>query len=83
MIRNTSEPYFEHNFNYKKCIEKHKKGLLRRFPQFPDIDIENSWSGFISVSRNGKPVFGNLDEKIFFAGVYNGRSGLSVLFGRL
>ena len=82
MIRNTSEPYFEHNFNYKKCIEKHKKGLLRRFPQFPDIDIENSWSGFISVSRNGKPVFGNLDEKIFFAGAYNGGGlGLSVLFG--
>ena len=62
MIRNTNEPHFEHNFNYKKCIEMHKKGLLKRFPQFPDIDIENSWSGFISVSRNGKPVFGNLDE---------------------
>ena len=25
MIRNTSEPHFEHNFNYKKCIEKHKR----------------------------------------------------------
>ena len=63
-------------------IEKHKQGLKRRFPQFNDIDIENSWSGFISVSRNGKPVFGNLNGKIFYAGVYNGGGlGLSVLFG--
>jgi glycine/D-amino acid oxidase-like deaminating enzyme len=82
MIRNTSEPILKTNFNFKKYIEKHKQGLKRRFPQFTDIDIENSWSGFISISRNGKPVFGNLNGKIFYAGVYNGGGlGLSVLFG--
>jgi glycine/D-amino acid oxidase-like deaminating enzyme len=82
MIRNTSEPLLSSKINLKKCIEKHKEGLLKRFPSFCNIDIANSWSGLISVSRNGKPVFGKLNEKVYYAGVYNGGGlGLSVLFG--
>ena len=82
MIRNTSEPLLNSKINLKKCIEKHKEGLLKRFPSFCNIDIANSWSGLISVSRNGKPVFGKLNEKVYYAGVYNGGGlGLSVLFG--
>ena len=82
MIRNTSEPLLNSKINLKKCIEKHKEGLLKRFPSFCNIDFENSWSGLISVSRNGKPVFGKLNEKVYYAGVYNGGGlGLSVLFG--
>ena len=82
MIRNTSEPLLKSNINFKKCIEKHKEGLLKRFPAFYNINFENSWCGLISVSRNGKPVFGQLKDKVFYAGVYNGGGlGLSVLFG--
>jgi len=82
MIRNTSNPYFKSLYNFDDCIKKHRDGLSKRFPEIKHVDFDNSWSGMISVSRNGNPLFGNIDRKIFYGGVYNGGGlGLSALFG--
>ena len=82
LIRNTSSPFINSNENIHKNKIFHKNGLVKRFPQLKYLDFENSWSGLISVSRNGNPIFGNIRDKIFYAGVFNGGGlGLSVLYG--
>ena len=48
----------------------------------PDNIIQSSWSGIVSRSRNGSPIFEKLDDNIFVAGCYNGSGiGLGTLFG--
>ena len=82
MIRNTSEPFLNSNKSFEHCIKKHRDGFNKRFPNLKNVEFENSWTGNISVSRNGNPVFGNIKGKVFFAGGYNGGGlGLSSLFG--
>lgn len=64
--------------------EKHYEGLKKRFPWLADDAIEYTWSGNICISRNSKPVFANLSDKIFVAGCYNG-AGVSrgTIMGKL
>jgi len=83
MIRNTSEPYFNlKNFNLNKRVLIHRQSILKRFPSLDKISFDNSWTGMISISRNGNPVFGNIKGSIFYGGVFNGGGlGISVLFG--
>ena len=83
LIRNTSDPEFKFlKFNLEKRINIHRSSFLKRFPSLNNVTFENSWTGMISVSRNGNPIFGNIKNKIFFGGTFNGGGlGLSVLFG--
>lgn len=51
--------------------ELHRAGLQKRFPWLADDAIETTWSGQICVSRNSRPVFGELKKKVFASGCYN------------
>ena len=82
LIRNTSSPFKISKKVFGKNKNLHREGLKKRFPMLKNLSFENSWSGMISVSSNGNPLFGNIKEKIFYAGVFNGGGlGLSVLYG--
>ena len=39
---------------------RHKALFDARFPLLPKVDIEHTWSGFVCLSRNGAPGFGQL-----------------------
>ena len=38
------------------------------YPQLQDVPLERTWSGTISVTRNGAPVWGRLAPQIWTAG---------------
>lgn len=42
------------------------------YPQLQDVPLERTWSGTISVTRNGAPVWGRLAPQIWTAGGCNG-----------
>ncbi len=85
LIRNTAEifnPFKMSQTEIKKRSIKQKEGIKKRFPELPDNIIQSSWSGIVSRSRNGSPIFEKLDDNIFVAGCYNGSGiGLGTLFG--
>lgn len=51
---------------------KHQSSLGNRFPMLPDLTLEYTWGGPLCLSRNGEPVFGQLDENVFGAFCLNG-----------
>ena len=51
---------------------KHQSSLRNRFPMLPDLTLEYTWGGPLCLSRNGEPVFGQLDENVFGAFCLNG-----------
>ena len=51
---------------------KHRSSLGNRFPMLPDLTLEYTWGGPLCLSRNGEPVFGQLDEDVFGAFCLNG-----------
>jgi len=85
LIRNTAEfrnPNIMEKKDLIKRIKIHEKGIKKRFPNFPNNMIENSWSGIVCRSRNSSQIFENLDNQIYVAGCYNGSGiGVGTLFG--
>lgn len=51
---------------------KHRSSLRNRFPMLPDLTLEYTWGGPLCLSRNGQPVFGQLDKDVFGAFCLNG-----------
>jgi len=51
---------------------KHRELLLSRFPQFDDVEFAHTWSGMISVTRNGTPGWGKFGDNTFAAVGCNG-----------
>jgi glycine/D-amino acid oxidase-like deaminating enzyme len=73
LIRNTAE-FRRGGISVSLLAERRKKhyqGLARRFPWLDGEAIEYTWSGNICVSRNSKPVFGEVSKNVFAAGCYN------------
>lgn len=86
LIRNTAE-YLPSGINSSILAarrEKHVEGLKKRFPWLANDAVEFTWSGNICVSRNSKPVFANLNDRLFVSGCYNA-SGVSrgTIMGKL
>lgn len=50
----------------------HQKTFNKVYPQLTDVPLIRTWSGTISVTRNGAPVWGELRKGIFTAGGCNG-----------
>lgn len=46
------------------------------YPQLQDVLLEKTWSGTISVTRNGAPVWGEISPRVWTAGGCNG-AGIS------
>lgn len=64
---------------------QHIKLLRERFPSVPGVALDNTWVGYICMSRNGAPAFGEIASNIWIAACQNGIgvtkgtiSGLSV-----
>jgi len=85
LIRNTAEirnPNLMNEKDLKERVKLHSKGIKKRFPNLPNITIENSWSGIVCRSRNGSQIFEKIDKNIYVAGCYNGSGiGVGTLFG--
>lgn len=58
------------------AAQKHKAFFKKVFPQLADVKLAHTWSGTISVTRNGAPVWGKLHPGIYTAGGCNG-AGIS------
>ena len=46
---------------------RHKRLFDVRFPMLPEVEIEHSWSGFLCLSRNHAPGFGELRSNVWSA----------------
>ena len=54
----------------------HRATFNKIFPQLTDVSLTHSWSGTISVTRNGAPVWGALSGAVYTASGCNG-AGIS------
>lgn len=52
--------------------KRHNRSLRNRFPMLPELGFEYTWGGPLCLSRNGEPVFGELDNGVFGAFCLNG-----------
>jgi len=43
----------------------HKKLFDQRFPMLPDVEMEFTWTGYICLSQNGSPGFGQIAANVF------------------
>lgn len=43
----------------------HKKLFDQRFPMLPDVDMEYTWTGFLCLSQNGSPGFGQIAPDVY------------------
>lgn len=56
-----------------QSIQQHHLAILRdRFPSLPELTFENTWVGYICMSRNGAPAFGQAQHNIWMAACQNG-----------
>ncbi|WJV55589.1 FAD-binding oxidoreductase [Prodigiosinella aquatilis] len=55
---------------------QHRQIFLSRFPQLADVQIAYTWSGMISVTRNGAPGWGKYGDNVYAAVGCNG-AGIS------
>ncbi|WP_116475395.1 NAD(P)/FAD-dependent oxidoreductase [Zobellella maritima] len=56
----------------KRMHDEHRQSFERRFPMLSNVDFEYTWGGALCLSRNGAPVFGQLQENIYGAFCMNG-----------
>ena len=57
-------------------MRHHRQLFLSRFPALQDLPFAHSWSGLISVSRNGAPLWGQFGADLYAALGCNG-AGIS------
>lgn len=55
-----------------RAAELHRALFNKVYPLLRDVKLENTWSGTISVTRNGAPVWGRLNKFVSTAGGCNG-----------
>lgn len=66
------------------AAQRHAAFFAKAYPQLSDVKIEHTWSGTISVTRNGAPVWGQVGPAVWAVGGCNG-AGISkqTIAGRL
>ncbi|MEM7423063.1 MAG: FAD-binding oxidoreductase [Pseudomonadota bacterium] len=60
------------DFRLKDTAKRHKALFDHRFPQLPEVSMENTWTGYICMSRNGAPAFGRVASNVWIAACQNG-----------
>lgn len=75
VIRN----HYTHTPGYKvkdsfinKMSDRHQQGIIDRYPHIEDLEIEYSWGGVCSLSRNFGFFAGELKKNVFSALCHNG-----------
>ncbi len=56
----------------EKAKSQHIKILRDRFPTIPNVELENTWSGYICMSKNSAPAFGEIAHNVWLAACQNG-----------
>ena len=56
----------------QKVVGQHMHILRDRFPELPNLTFENTWVGYICLSRNGAPAFGPVAPNVWIAACQNG-----------
>lgn len=51
---------------------RHAAIMRQRFPSLPNVAIDNTWVGYICMSKNGAPAFGQLEHNVWVAACQNG-----------
>ena len=46
---------------------EHNRLFQQRFPMLPDVTMEHTWTGYVCVSQNGTPGFGQVAENVYTA----------------
>ncbi|MBB3321698.1 FAD-binding oxidoreductase [Atlantibacter sp. RC6] len=54
------------------AAQLHRRLFNKVYPTLREVNLEHTWSGTISVTRNGAPVWGALNEVLCTAGGCNG-----------
>ena len=49
----------------------HKQKFDWYFPNLPDVTMEHTWTGFICLSRNGAPAWGQIASNVWLAACQN------------
>lgn len=63
---------------------RHQALFARIYPQLQDVNMAYTWSGLISITRNGAPVWGNIAPNVYSSAGCNGSgSSKQSAFGRL
>lgn len=52
--------------------EDHKQSFRARFPMLPEVTLDHSWGGLLTMSRNAAPCFGRLADNVTAAVCHNG-----------
>ncbi|WP_429485511.1 NAD(P)/FAD-dependent oxidoreductase [Paraburkholderia youngii] len=52
--------------------DMHQRLLERRFPQLGALDLEHFWMGWLAVSQNHAPAFGQVNENVYATSCCNG-----------
>lgn len=52
--------------------EHHIRSFRARFPMLPEVTLDHSWGGVLTMSRNAAPCFGRLAENVYAAVCQNG-----------
>ena len=55
------------NYERARAREIHKQLLDRRFPMLPEVGIEHTWTGYLALSRNHAPGFGQVAPNVYAA----------------
>ena len=56
----------------QRAVVDHNRSFQRRFPMLKDVEMEYRWGGRLCLSRNGVPVFGEIENGLFAACCQNG-----------
>ena len=49
------------------CCAPHQALFNRRFPMLAGVELEHSWAGFVCLSRNSAPGFGQVADNVWCA----------------
>jgi glycine/D-amino acid oxidase-like deaminating enzyme len=48
-----------------QTARRHKELFDARFPMLPDVTMEHTWGGYVCLSQNGAPGFGQLADNVY------------------
>jgi len=75
LIRQGIKLSMQQNMSASKTqsIQSHHIAILRsRFPSVPHLMIDNTWVGYICMSKNNAPAFGEVAHNVWIAACQNG-----------
>ncbi|MEM9062234.1 MAG: FAD-binding oxidoreductase [Pseudomonadota bacterium] len=54
-----------------QMTRQHKKLFDEWFPMLPEVEMEHTWTGFVALSRNGAPAWGQVASNVWICACQN------------